>query len=610
MKVLSCLMVVGLFVQNAFGTKVIGNWDVVPKQMFSDKFKIGVVAFHETGVDVEFKVNGTLLKRVTDPTYNDRTDVFEYWVELDAANYADGAITLDATAYPDGSGHTERVLPQLFFAANSGGSLTTGINIWADCVNGSDANGDGSELKPFKTLANAYNSVGSGNTVYLKRGTCYTAEGMNKTYGYWTTVTAAPGLSNIDVEITTGSNEIKINRLKMHNVSVYLPSGGPVRMLGRGTSIESWADQCTLYVKGKLHSQAQPGGRYLTNIKMGPFWTGGPGKIWRSVTLDRTVSDVFTIGSIGGDILIVNFTIYRADKDGYCSGCHTDLIQFSSTSMNYNVIMYNIRAFDFAQGIFSSMYRNVAYVNMLFESRIHDSKFSGSIDHMLAWNITSKQSFNITGQNNTNFFIQNNILKQFKERWTDWQPTSTASHNHHIETVSSTVTTDQNRTTGSAHFVDESKTYQYNDYRIKPSSPAYKTGIPLPGVPADIDGVLYDPVNPNRGCFAAANTGNPIVTGLSKQKFLQMPALSIYPNPMVDMAHFNIQTKTSPRDVSTFFRIYDNAGRVINTIETRYTASLQWNGTDQSGVEVQPGIYFYQIKDGEQSFSGKLMKIK
>jgi len=148
-----------LLTGHTFATNVIALWDVVPDQIIEGKFKAGVVAFHETGVDVEFKVNGSVITTVTDPTYNDRTKVWEYWVELDAADYSDGAITVDAICSPEGSGHTARNLASITLYAHSGKSLTTGVDVWADCVSGDDVTGDGTEVKPYKTVKKAYDSA-------------------------------------------------------------------------------------------------------------------------------------------------------------------------------------------------------------------------------------------------------------------------------------------------------------------------------------------------------------------------------------------------------------------------------------------------------------------
>ena len=41
-----------------------------------------------------------------------------------------------------------------------------------------------------------------------------------------------------------------------------------------------------------------------------------------------------------------------------------------------------------------------------------------------------------------------------------------------------------------------------DDYRPAPASPLCGAGIPLPGVPADVVGELYDPEAPALGAFA------------------------------------------------------------------------------------------------------------
>lgn len=91
--------------QSAAASPAIANWNTVLHETFTQPFKVGVVAFHETGVDVAFTVNGAPVARVTDPTWNDRTGTFEYWIEIDPRQYAGGPLTVGAVAIPDGDGH-------------------------------------------------------------------------------------------------------------------------------------------------------------------------------------------------------------------------------------------------------------------------------------------------------------------------------------------------------------------------------------------------------------------------------------------------------------------------------------------------------------------------
>ena len=58
---------------NMIPTMTMGNWDVVPFQRFSGEFEVGVVGFHEEGVDVVFYGNDVEAGRVTDPARNPRT---------------------------------------------------------------------------------------------------------------------------------------------------------------------------------------------------------------------------------------------------------------------------------------------------------------------------------------------------------------------------------------------------------------------------------------------------------------------------------------------------------------------------------------------------------
>lgn len=71
-------------------------------------------------------MNGGSVIEVDEPTYNDRTRVYEYWFTIDPADYSDGAMTVSATALPEGSGHQSRVLETLSLYANAGGSLDSG----------------------------------------------------------------------------------------------------------------------------------------------------------------------------------------------------------------------------------------------------------------------------------------------------------------------------------------------------------------------------------------------------------------------------------------------------------------------------------------------------
>lgn len=84
-----------------------------------------------------------------------------------------------------------------------------------------------------------------------------------------------------------------------------------------------------------------------------------------------------------------------------------------------------------------------------------------------------------------------------------------------------------------------------------------------------------------------------------------------YPNP------FNNSTRISfilerPGEISLL--IYDTAGRLVKTLAKEKFAAgahdLHWNSTNNSGLEVPSGMYFYKLQAGQQSVAKKLLLIK
>jgi hypothetical protein len=67
---LLCAIIASAANFQVYATQAIANWDMVPFEIFDSTINVGVVAFHETGVDVEFSANGNLIQRVADPSYN------------------------------------------------------------------------------------------------------------------------------------------------------------------------------------------------------------------------------------------------------------------------------------------------------------------------------------------------------------------------------------------------------------------------------------------------------------------------------------------------------------------------------------------------------------
>ena len=83
----------------------------------------------------------------------------------------------------------------------------------------------------------------------------------------------------------------------------------------------------------------------------------------------------------------------------------------------------------------------------------------------------------------------------------------------------------------------------------------------------------------------------------------------IFPNPSKGVFYININaTNTEQTDV----RIYDISGKnvysVIHQNKNFGSSEVIWNGKDMNGMEVNPGFYFVEIRTGDKTFSGKLIK--
>jgi hypothetical protein len=500
-------------------TQVIGNWDVVPFQVFDGTFKAGVVAFHEQGVDVVFSVNGVEAARAQDPELNDRTGVFEYWLELSAADYADGPVTLSATVEPDCPGHTARDLDDLVLYANAGGSLTNDTVRWADCGAGSDETGDGSEGAPYATVEKAFVEVGSGGTVHLKAGTCYALTSLYPSAGYdmWTTVRSAPGLTRDDVHILTyGPTDDSTGRfgetmVRWKDVSLYKdvdPGFSTIFYYESGDF--AWVDGTAVYDArgqwngGEILNGNSPYRVYFTDAVIRDIMNAGHG-FGRNVTMENIGSDVFR-GST--DLISVNLTVYGIDSG--TTDAHPDFIQFYNPDSTVdNVILYNSKVYDMgAQGIFGGpgAMRNVAFVNLLMEKDPPDSaltsQLTGDWDHMLMWHITTVDAGMMLREpdNIRNVWVVDNNFANLHAGSATELPGWTIDHNHVAGlTWEQTEPMGTSATVGDPLFADEPS----DDYRITSDSPAYHTGIPLAGVPADVDGNLYDAETPSLGAFAS-----------------------------------------------------------------------------------------------------------
>lgn len=81
-----------------------------------------------------------------------------------------------------------------------------------------------------------------------------------------------------------------------------------------------------------------------------------------------------------------------------------------------------------------------------------------------------------------------------------------------------------------------------------------------------------------------------------------------YPNPAngPTTISFNV-----PEPTRASLRIYDTAGRLVNTIMDDYVTAgrhvLKWDGRDQFGQEVASGVYIYRLSAGRENMARKMV---
>ncbi len=87
---------------------------------------------------------------------------------------------------------------------------------------------------------------------------------------------------------------------------------------------------------------------------------------------------------------------------------------------------------------------------------------------------------------------------------------------------------------------------------------------------------------------------------------LKNPEISIAPNPFVKTIQF---IQNSPNPKAKEIEIYSISGQLVKRIALDSSDVVSWSGKDQSGNEVQDGIYIYRILYDNNIKTGKIIKI-
>jgi photosystem II stability/assembly factor-like uncharacterized protein len=99
----------------------------------------------------------------------------------------------------------------------------------------------------------------------------------------------------------------------------------------------------------------------------------------------------------------------------------------------------------------------------------------------------------------------------------------------------------------------------------------------------------------------------------NENSMAETPGLTVYPNPSRKIANIIIGKELSVKGM--VLSIYDVSGRVIKNLElpTAYSilpTLVSWDGLDNSGHKVVPGIYFIELKNTRYNLTRKLVLLR
>lgn len=93
----------------------------------------------------------------------------------------------------------------------------------------------------------------------------------------------------------------------------------------------------------------------------------------------------------------------------------------------------------------------------------------------------------------------------------------------------------------------------------------------------------------------------------------ESPGFAVYPNPFREITNIKLQLPNSKFQHT--LRIFDVSGRLVKNLElpTAYSilpTLVSWDGTDNNGHEVVPGIYFIELKNAGYNLTRKILRLK
>ena len=112
------------------------------------------------------------------------------------------------------------------------------------------------------------------------------------------------------------------------------------------------------------------------------------------------------------------------------------------------------------------------------------------------------------------------------------------------------------------------------------------------------------------GLVGAIGCGCDVVTSVTDRDAAPKAALRLtaWPNPTSGSVSLRY---SHPKAQQSSLHVYDIRGRIIRSMGVASPAGIQtWNGMDDKGQDVAPGVYFVRLSDGEKSETTRLTLIR
>ncbi len=87
-------------------------------------------------------------------------------------------------------------------------------------------------------------------------------------------------------------------------------------------------------------------------------------------------------------------------------------------------------------------------------------------------------------------------------------------------------------------------------------------------------------------------------------EFASNAKITVAPNPFKDQITLSIDGDIT----STIFRIFDVSGKLIIKLSPDENGNSSWNGKDENGNTIKPGIYFLESRNGLHKSVKKIIK--